>query len=83
MLGQDDPKDIFDLSTIFALPETNWPEIMAAAARKCVFDREELRFRLESFPLSMIDMLPLADPVFAEELQRDYCKIVSCMLAAV
>ena len=82
VLGRDDPKDIFDLSTIYYLPETNWPDIMAAAARKCVFDREELRFRLESFPLSMIGMLPLAGPVFAEELQDDYSKIISCVLAA-
>ncbi len=83
VLGRDDPKDIFDLYTIFSLPEVSWPDIMAAAARKCVFDREELRFRLKSFPMPMIGMLPLADPVFAEEFQRDYPTMLSCLLAAV
>ena len=82
VLGRDDPKDIFDLHTLFSLPEVAWPDIMAAAARKCVFDREELRFRLESFPLSMIGMLPLTDSVFAENLHRDYRTMVSCLLSS-
>lgn len=83
MLGRDDPKDIFDLYTIFCLEDSNWSEIMSAAAKKCALDVEELRFRLESFPFSMIDILPVIEKGFSGDLQRDYRKMVACLLAAV
>jgi predicted nucleotidyltransferase component of viral defense system len=82
VLGRDDPKDIFDLYTIFRSSAPNWPDIVSAADRKCAFDMEELRFRLESFPLSLIDMLQVTDSSFVSELQRDYRLLVDCILSA-
>lgn len=82
LLGRDDPKDIFDLYTIFRLPGADWPTIMAAAAKKCVLDREELRFRLQTFPLALLDTLPVVDDGFTEELRRDYPKMNEALLNA-
>ncbi|MDP3478804.1 MAG: hypothetical protein Q8R88_03475, partial [Desulfoprunum sp.] len=82
VLGRDDPKDVFDLYTIFCIPGANWFDIMSAAAKKCALDAEELRFRLESFPLSLIDILPVSDRNFISDMQRDYRKMVACLLAA-
>lgn len=82
VLGRDDPKDIFDLFTISCIPDTKWSDIMSAAAKKCVIDAEELRFRLESFPPSLIDILPVTETHFARDFQRDYKKMVVCLLDA-
>ena len=81
VLGRDDPKDIFDLYTIFRFSDSNWTTIISAAERKCVFDMEELRFRLESFPLSLIEMLQVTDPGFVADLHRDYRLLVDCLLS--
>lgn len=82
LLGRDDPKDVFDLYTIFRTPARNWSGILSAARKKCAFDVEELRFRLESFPLSLISMLQLTDSRFLSGLQRDYRQLIDCILDA-
>lgn len=80
LMGRDDPKDIFDLYTIFRTSNRNWPAILSAAEKKCVFDMEALRFRLESFPLSLVSMLQVTDAGFVSDLQRDYRLLIDCIL---
>lgn len=82
VLGRDDPKDIFDLYTIFCVSDVNWSAIISAAERKCTFDMEELRFRLESFPLSLLEMLQVTDPRFISDLQRDYLLLINHILSS-
>jgi len=82
LLGRDDPKDVFDLYTIFRTPERNWAAILSAAQKKCAFEMEELRFRLESFPLSLVSMLHITDPGFLSDLKRDYRLLIDCILGA-
>lgn len=82
LLGRDDPKDVFDLYTIFRTPGRNWSTILSAAGKKCVFDMEALRFRLESFPISLISMLQGVDPIFVSDLQRNYRLLIDCILSA-
>lgn len=81
VLGRDDPKDIFDLYTIYCSSEVNWSAIMSAAEKKCNFDMEELRFRLESFPLSLLEMLQVKDSSFVSDLQRNYRLLINCILS--
>ena len=80
ILGRDDPKDIFDLYTIFRISPLNWSTILSAAHNKCAFDLEELRFRLESFPLSLLDILQVTDAAFVSELQQDYRTFIDSVL---
>lgn len=80
LMGRDDPKDVFDLYTIFRTSNRNWPAILSAAEKKCAFDMEALRFRLESFPLSLVSMLQVTDAGFVSDLQRDYRLLIDCIL---
>lgn len=80
LMGRDDPKDVFDLYTIFRTSKRNWPAILSAAEKKCAFDMEALRFRLESFPLSLVSMLQVTDAGFVSDLQRDYRLLIDCIL---
>ena len=82
VLGRDDPKDIFDLYTIFCSSDVNWSAIISAAERKCSFDMEELRFRLESFPLSLLEMLQVTDSGFVSDLQRNYNLLIDRILSS-
>ncbi len=83
---RDEPKDIFDLFTIFRIqgPDqgADWPTIMAAAAQKCPVDPEELRFRLQSFPLALLDTLPVSDQDFLAEMKGNYPQFVEYLLNA-
>jgi predicted nucleotidyltransferase component of viral defense system len=81
VLGRDDPKDVFDLYTIFCSSNVNWSAIISAAERKCSFDMEELRFRLESFPLSLLEMLQVTDSGFVSDLQRNYRLLIDRILS--
>lgn len=86
VLSRDEPKDIFDLFTIFRIqgPDqgADWPTIMAAAAQKCPVDPEELRFRLQSFPLALLDTLPVSDQDFLAEMKGNYPQFVEYLLNA-
>ena len=82
VLGRDDPKDVFDLYTLFRSSNVNWSVITSAAERKCSFDIEELRFRLKSFPLYLLEMLQVTDSEFVSELQRDYQLLTNCILSS-
>jgi predicted nucleotidyltransferase component of viral defense system len=83
VLGRDDPKDVFDLFTIANLAGANWPDIISAAAKKCVLDAEELRFRLESFPVTLIDFLPVTEKRFLADFHRGYKKMVARLLESI
>jgi len=50
IIGRDDPKDMFDLYTIFKKGKLDWKIAITAAAKKCVLDPEVLEYRLSSFP---------------------------------
>ena len=81
VLGRDDPKDIFDLYTIYCSSGVHWPAVLSAAEKKCSFDMEELRFRLESFPISLLDILQVKDPGFVSALQQDYRLFINYILS--
>lgn len=80
ILGRDDPKDIFDIYTLYRINDIDWPAIVASAAEKCSLDMEELRFRLESFPFALLDTIVVADRTFIDELQRDYKEMILMLL---
>lgn len=82
LMGRDDPKDVFDIYHIchnFAFP---WEEVLAEALKKSFFQKDELLFRLRTFPLSMLRSLqlinggPPAD--FASELDGIIAAIRQC-----
>ncbi len=62
LFGRDEPKDVFDVLTIYSSNKVDWEIVLAAASKKCVFDGELLEYRLRSFPLELLDLLNIPDP---------------------
>ncbi|MCF8104036.1 MAG: nucleotidyl transferase AbiEii/AbiGii toxin family protein [Desulfohalobiaceae bacterium] len=83
ILGRDDPKDIFDLYTIYAAANIDWQTTMSAAARKCALDMETLEYRLASFPLKLLDLLSVTDLGFIDEIKGNYKRMVKHIAAAM
>ena len=80
IIGRDEPKDMFDLYTIFKKGKIDWHEGISASAKKCALDSEVLEFRLSSFPLELLDLLAVVDPTTVTEMKHGYSKMVEYIL---
>jgi len=80
IIGRDDPKDMFDLYTIFKKGKIDWKTVNTAAAKKCVLDPEVLEYRLLSFPLELLDLLAVVDPTTVSEMKEGYLRMVEHIL---
>jgi predicted nucleotidyltransferase component of viral defense system len=83
VLGRDDPKDVFDLYTIHEQGRVDWPSAIAAAGQKCILDGEVLEHRLRSFPLELLDMLPVKNASYVTEMKRNYKQMVDELVEMV
>jgi hypothetical protein len=81
VFGRDEPKDVFDLYTIYQNISLDWSEAMCAASKKCVVDPEALKFRLRAFPLELADFLQVPDRAFITEFKRNYRSMVERVIA--
>lgn len=81
VLGRDEPKDVFDLYTLFCDARMDWVTVFSASAKKCALDREVVEYRLNSFPLDLVDLLPVLDHSFAADFKKDYARMVEAMCA--
>ena len=81
ILGRDDPKDVFDLFTVFKYGQIDWETVTAVAARKCVLDPEVFELRLSSFPLEILDLLALQDPGALHEIKQGYPRMIEHLLS--
>lgn len=72
VLGRDDPKDMFDLYTVFQEGDIDWGTMITEAAKKCALDPEVLEYRLSSFPLTLLDLLHVVDPLMVNEIKEGY-----------
>jgi predicted nucleotidyltransferase component of viral defense system len=80
IIGRDDPKDMFDLYTIFKKGKIDWKTVITAAAKKCVLDPEVLEYRLSSFPVELLDLLAVVDPTTVSEMKQEYPRMVEHIL---
>ncbi len=80
IIGRDDPKDMFDLYTIFKKGKIDWKTVITVAAKKCVLDPEVLEYRLSSFPLELLDLLAVVDPTTVSEMKQGYPRMVEHIL---
>ncbi|MFO7800786.1 MAG: nucleotidyl transferase AbiEii/AbiGii toxin family protein, partial [Desulfovermiculus sp.] len=76
VIGRDEPKDVFDLYVIYAKMDIDWAVTIEAARKKCVLDGEELEYRLSSFPLHLLDLLPVIDQEYISEMKSNYAAFV-------
>jgi len=80
IIGRDDPKDMFDLYTIFKKGKIDWETAITAAEKKCILDPEVLEYRLSSFPLELLDLLAVVDPITVNEMKQGYPRMVEHIL---
>ncbi len=63
VISRDNPKDIFDIWVINQNQSIHWPDIIKEAQEKSQFQINELIYRLESFPTSLLERLNLINPI--------------------
>ena len=83
IIGRDDPKDIYDLFTIFEKGNLDWKTVITEAMKKCLIDPEVLEYRLSSFPLELLDFLKVVDPVTVSEMKKGYNRMVEYILQMI
>lgn len=83
VLSRDEPKDVFDICTIFILEKLDFPDIFNAGNKKCVLEKETLEFRLKSFPIQLFDMLPVIDTEFFNIMKISYTSIIGEIIDSI
>ena len=81
VLGRDEPKDVFDLYTLFCNARMDWGTVLTASAKKCALDKEVFEYRLNSFPVDLVDLLPVLDHSFASDFKKGYARMVKAVCA--
>ena len=81
VLGRDEPKDVFDLYTLFCNARMDWGTVLAASAKKCALDREVFEYRLNSFPVDLVDLLAVPDHSFASDFKKGYRRMIKAVCA--
>jgi len=66
ILSRDNPKDIFDIVLICLNLDFNWKKILLETKAKMVFQKEDLIFRLKSFPRELLKSIRLVDSEFLD-----------------
>lgn len=79
VLGRDEPKDVFDICAITIRGNVEWNEIVKVVNTKCVLDLEVLEFRLKSFPLNLLETIPVIDSGFLLQLRTNYKDIIALL----
>lgn len=74
VLGRDEGRDIADILYISKARKFSWDVILNEAQLKEGFQLEDLLFRIETFPLALLDTVPIVDvasfDAYAEALAR-------------
>ena len=70
VMGRDNPKDIFDICLIDQNMEIQWDEILAQAKEKLLFQKEDLLYRLKTFPPSLLNKLNTNDEHFLNNIKK-------------
>lgn len=77
VLGRDEPKDVFDIYTIAVFEDIDWAKIIGYAMSKVLFQKEDLLYRLDTFPKNILKKLKLIDDSFLDDFDAIYADIIS------
>ena len=76
VIGRDNPKDVFDIYFIAQNASFNWSDILAQAKEKLHFQKEDLLYRLQSFPISLLKRLNTTDDHFLSNFEKNFNAII-------
>lgn len=71
IMGRDEGRDIVDLWYIARSRRFSWKTLLDDAARKEALEKNELVYRLETFPLDLVEEVPLFIPLDPQVLSQD------------
>ena len=77
IISRDNPKDIFDLYLISQNVSFRWADILVQAKEKLHFQKEDLLYRLQTFPLSLLEKLNTTDDQFLLNFEKDFTEIIN------
>lgn len=76
VIGRDNPKDIFDIFLIAQYCSFRWCDILADAKEKLHFQKEDLLYRLQTFPNVLLKKLKTTDEHFLDHFEAKFNKII-------
>lgn len=82
VIGRDNPKDVFDIFLISRHIPVDWSAAIAEAGEKMHFQKEELLYRLETFPAFLLKKLNLLDEQFLNDFERDFKSVIEAIQAS-
>jgi predicted nucleotidyltransferase component of viral defense system len=82
VISRDNPKDIFDIYLIHENCSFSWSEILADAQKKLHFQIEDLLYRLETFPASLLGKLKIIDGHFLDKFEQKMSAIMIAIKSA-
>ena len=80
VLSRDNPKDIFDIWVICQNQTIQWENTIKEAKEKAHFQKNELIFRLESFPVALLEQLNTINPIKTKQFKKDFEKIIELII---
>ena len=76
VMGRDNPKDVFDICLINQNMAIQWDEILVQAKEKLHFQKEDLLYRLETFPSTLLNKLNTVDDHFLKSITENLDGII-------
>jgi predicted nucleotidyltransferase component of viral defense system len=67
VVGRDEAKDLFDIAMISQITEIDWTTALENALRKSSFEKDYLIYRIQSFPLNMLEYLTVIKSEYIEQ----------------
>ncbi len=80
ILGRDNPKDIFDIYLISKNMKFNWKTIIEQSKDKMIFQKDELIYRLETFPYTFLKNIKVIDFDFLKNIEKEFPVIIKDIL---
>jgi len=77
IISRDNPKDIFDLYLINQNTSFSWSEILEQAKEKLHFQKEDLIYRMQTFPTSLLEKQNTTDDQFLLTFEKDFAEIIN------
>jgi hypothetical protein len=76
VIGRDNPKDIFDIYLIWKNTSFSWQDILVKASEKLCFQKEDLIYRLQLFPVPLLKKLNTTDEHFLDNFEADFNTLI-------
>jgi predicted nucleotidyltransferase component of viral defense system len=80
VISRDNPKDIFDIWVIYQNQSIQWDNIIKEAKEKAHFQKNELIFRLESFPIALLEQLNTINPIRIKQFKKEFRNIIESII---